>query len=118
MAVGTLSGGNLQKVVVARELSHEAPVLIAEQPTRGLDVGATEYIHERLVGERDNGRAVLLVSAELLRLVQPGGDLVVEALGPTQMRGRAAAIEVFAVERKPLGSRLRTDRRTARFPGP
>jgi ABC-type uncharacterized transport system ATPase subunit len=65
VAVGTLSGGNLQKVVVARELSHEAPVLIAEQPTRGLDVGATEYIHERLVGERDNGRAVLLVSAEL-----------------------------------------------------
>jgi general nucleoside transport system ATP-binding protein len=65
VAVATLSGGNLQKVVVARELSHEAPVLIAEQPTRGLDVGATEYIHERLVGERDNGRAVLLVSAEL-----------------------------------------------------
>ncbi len=65
VAVGTLSGGNLQKVVVARELSHEAPVLIAEQPTRGLDVGATEYIHERLIAERDNGRAVLLVSAEL-----------------------------------------------------
>ena len=57
--VGTLSGGNLQKVVVARELSHEAPVLIAEQPTRGLDVGATEYIHEQLVAERDKGRAVL-----------------------------------------------------------
>ena len=63
--VGTLSGGNLQKIVAARELSHEAPVLIAEQPTRGLDVGATEYIHEQLVAERDNGRAVLLVSAEL-----------------------------------------------------
>ena len=69
VAVGTLSGGNLQKVVVARELSHEAPVLIAEQPTRGLDVGATEYIHKRLIVERDNGRAVLLVSAELSEIL-------------------------------------------------
>jgi ABC-type uncharacterized transport system ATPase subunit len=67
--VGTLSGGNLQKIVAARELSHEAPVLIAEQPTRGLDVGATEYIHEQLVAERDNGRAVLLVSAELSEIL-------------------------------------------------
>jgi general nucleoside transport system ATP-binding protein len=63
--VGTLSGGNLQKVVVARELAHEAPALIAEQPTRGLDVGATEHIHGLLVAERDRGRAILLVSAEL-----------------------------------------------------
>jgi simple sugar transport system ATP-binding protein len=63
--VGSLSGGNLQKVVAARELSHEAPVLIAEQPTRGLDVGATEFIHGQLIGERDKGRAVLLISAEL-----------------------------------------------------
>jgi simple sugar transport system ATP-binding protein len=63
--VGTLSGGNLQKVVVARELDHEAPVLIAEQPTRGVDVGAIEFIHGRLMAERDKGRAVLLVSAEL-----------------------------------------------------
>ena len=69
VSVGTLSGGNLQKVVVARELSHEAPVLIAEQPTRGLDVGATEYIHEQLVAERDKGRAVLIVSAELSEIL-------------------------------------------------
>jgi simple sugar transport system ATP-binding protein len=69
IAVGTLSGGNLQKVVIARELAHEAPVLIAEQPTRGLDVGATETIHERLVAERDSGRAVLLVSAELSEIL-------------------------------------------------
>jgi general nucleoside transport system ATP-binding protein len=63
--VGSLSGGNLQKVVAARELSHEAPVLIAEQPTRGVDVGATEFIHAQLLGERDKGHAVLLISAEL-----------------------------------------------------
>jgi general nucleoside transport system ATP-binding protein len=67
--VSSLSGGNLQKVVVARELSREAPVLIAEQPTRGLDVGATEFIHCELVAERDKGRAVLLVSAELSEIL-------------------------------------------------
>jgi ABC-type uncharacterized transport system ATPase subunit len=64
-----LSGGNLQKVVVARELSHEAPVLIAKQLTRGLDVGATETIHERLVAGARSGRAVLLVSAELSEIL-------------------------------------------------
>jgi simple sugar transport system ATP-binding protein len=67
--VGTLSGGNLQKIVVAREFAHEAPVLIAEQPTRGLDVAAAEYIHGRIVAERDNGRAILLVSAELSEIL-------------------------------------------------
>jgi simple sugar transport system ATP-binding protein len=67
--VGTLSGGNLQKVVVARELDHHAPVLIAEQPTRGVDVGAIEFIHGQLVAERDKGRAVLLVSAELTEIL-------------------------------------------------
>jgi simple sugar transport system ATP-binding protein len=67
--VGTLSGGNLQKIVVARELAHQAPALIAEQPTRGLDVGATEQIHEQLLAERDRGCAVLLVSAELTEIL-------------------------------------------------
>ena len=61
----TLSGGNQQKVVVARELASEPKLVIASQPTRGLDVGATEYIHEVLIGLRDEGVAVLLVSAEL-----------------------------------------------------
>ena len=63
--VGTLSGGNLQKVVIARELSHQAPLLVAEQPTRGVDVGALEAIHRQLGAERDRGSAILLVSAEL-----------------------------------------------------
>jgi ABC-type uncharacterized transport system ATPase subunit len=62
---GGLSGGNQQKVVVAREVARNPKVLIAAQPTRGLDVGAIEYVHKRLVTERDNGRAVLLVSLEL-----------------------------------------------------
>ena len=62
---GALSGGNQQKVVVAREVSRNPRVLIAAQPTRGLDVGAIEFVHKRLVAERDGGRAVLLVSLEL-----------------------------------------------------
>jgi len=60
-----LSGGNQQKVVAAREISRDPRVLIAAQPTRGLDVGAIEYLHRRLVEERDEGRAILLVSLEL-----------------------------------------------------
>jgi simple sugar transport system ATP-binding protein len=62
---GALSGGNQQKVVAAREISRDPKVLIAAQPTRGLDVGAIEYLHGRLVVERDEGRAILLVSLEL-----------------------------------------------------
>jgi ABC-type uncharacterized transport system ATPase subunit len=60
-----LSGGNQQKVVVAREVDRNPKVLIAAQPTRGLDVGAIEFVHRRLVKERDDGRAILLVSLEL-----------------------------------------------------
>jgi len=61
----SLSGGNQQKVVVAREVSRDPRVLVAAQPTRGLDVGAIEFVHRRLVQERDKGRAILLVSFEL-----------------------------------------------------
>jgi len=63
--VGALSGGNQQKVIVARELSLEPRLLIASQPTRGLDVGAIEFVHKRLVSQRDEGKAILLVSLEL-----------------------------------------------------
>ncbi|HTW20452.1 MAG TPA: ABC transporter ATP-binding protein [Mycobacteriales bacterium] len=63
--VGTLSGGNQQKVVAARELSRPVRLLVAAQPTRGLDVGSIEYVHRRIVEERDGGMAVLLVSSEL-----------------------------------------------------
>jgi simple sugar transport system ATP-binding protein len=62
---GGLSGGNQQKVVAAREIARDPKVLIAAQPTRGLDVGAIEYLHRRIVAERDEGRAVLLISLEL-----------------------------------------------------
>jgi simple sugar transport system ATP-binding protein len=61
----TMSGGNQQKAIIAREIDRSPALLIAAQPTRGLDVGAIEYIHKRLVTERDNGKAVLLISLEL-----------------------------------------------------
>ena len=64
-AAGKLSGGNQQKVIVARELSREVKLVIASQPTRGLDVGSIEYIHKEIIIMRDRGVAVLLVSAEL-----------------------------------------------------
>ncbi|MCB1407865.1 MAG: ABC transporter ATP-binding protein, partial [Rhodobacteraceae bacterium] len=64
-AVSTLSGGNQQKVIVARELSRDTELLIASQPTRGLDVGSIEYIHSRIAHARDEGDGVLIVSSEL-----------------------------------------------------
>ncbi|HSJ58653.1 MAG TPA: ATP-binding cassette domain-containing protein, partial [Anaerolineae bacterium] len=65
LPVQNLSGGNQQKVIVAREFSRPIKLLIAAQPTRGLDVGSIEYIHRRLIEKRDEGTAVLLVSVEL-----------------------------------------------------
>ena len=60
-----MSGGNQQKAILARELDREHSLLIAAQPTRGLDVGAIEFVHEQIVASRDAGRAVLLISFEL-----------------------------------------------------
>ncbi|MEU1516604.1 ABC transporter ATP-binding protein [Streptomyces sp. NPDC005811] len=60
-----LSGGNLQKLLIGRELAHDAPLLLVEQPTRGVDIGAIQNIHDQLIAYRDAGHAVLLVSAEL-----------------------------------------------------
>jgi simple sugar transport system ATP-binding protein len=63
--VGSLSGGNQQKVVLGREMDCKPRLLIAAQPTRGLDVGATEYVHKTLLTQRDAGAAILLISTEL-----------------------------------------------------
>jgi len=64
-SANSLSGGNKQKVVLARELSRDVQLVIASQPTRGLDVGSIEFVHERLLAERASGRAILLISTEL-----------------------------------------------------
>jgi len=69
MTAGSLSGGNQQKVVLARELSRPLKLLIASNPTRGLDVGSIEFVHKRIIQERDAGAAVLIVSAELDEVV-------------------------------------------------
>ena len=74
---GALSGGNQQKVVAAREVARDPKVLIAAQPTRGLDVGAIEFLHRRLVEERDEGRAILLVSLELDEVMSLADRLLV-----------------------------------------
>jgi simple sugar transport system ATP-binding protein len=73
----SLSGGNLQKVTLARELDHNAPCLIVEQPTRGLDIGATEFVHQQLLDYRSKGHAMLLVSAELSEILSLSDHILV-----------------------------------------
>ena len=63
--IGSLSGGNIQKMILAREISRDPGILIAAQPTRGLDIGATEYVHRRLVEQRTQHTGVLLISEDL-----------------------------------------------------
>jgi simple sugar transport system ATP-binding protein len=77
VAVSKLSGGNQQKVIVARELSRDVKLLVANQPTRGLDVGSIEYIHGEIVAMRDRGLAVLLISAELDEIMALSDRIVV-----------------------------------------
>ena len=73
---GDLSGGNMQKVVIAREFTFGTPVLLVCQPTRGVDIGATEFIHERIIEKRNQGCAVLLISADLDELFRLSDRLV------------------------------------------
>ena len=68
--IKNLSGGNIQKLIMARELSRQPKVLIAAQPTRGVDIGATEYIHQRLLQQREEGTAILLISEDLDEIVE------------------------------------------------
>ena len=75
--VGNLSGGNQQKVIAAREFSRPLKLIVAAQPTRGLDVGSIEYIHKRIVAKRDEGAAVLIVSSELEEVLALGDRIAV-----------------------------------------
>ena len=94
---GRLSGGNQQKVVLARELSRELRVLIANQPTRGVDVGSIEFIHERIIAARDAGVAVLVVSTELEEIQALSDRIMV------MYRGRIAGIVPAGTGRETLG---------------
>ncbi len=76
-SASALSGGNQQKVILAREIGRDPRVLLAAQPTRGLDVGAIEFVHRRLIEERDEGRAVLLVSLELEEVISLADRILV-----------------------------------------
>ena len=104
-AVSTLSGGNQQKVVVAREMSRPLRLFIAAQPTRGVDVGSIEFIHGRIVHERDVGTAVLVVSSELDEVVGLADRILV------LYRGRLAAeLEGGAVDDRDLLHAINTGR--------
>ena len=93
----SLSGGNKQKVVLARELSRQVKVVVACQPTRGLDVGSIEFVHERLIAERNSGRAVLLISTELDEVAALADRIAVI------YRGEILAIVDSDVSREKLG---------------
>ncbi len=95
--ISTLSGGNAQKVVVARELSRNLQLLVANQPTRGVDVGSIEFIHKRIIDERDSGTPVLLVSSELDEVVALADRIAV------MYRGRIVGIVPADTPRDLLG---------------
>jgi simple sugar transport system ATP-binding protein len=97
VAVGTLSGGNQQKVVVARELSRPLKALICSQPTRGLDVGSIEYVHRQIVADRDSGSAVIIVSSELDEVVALGDRIAV------MFEGRIVGVVPPTTSREQLG---------------
>jgi simple sugar transport system ATP-binding protein len=83
---GTLSGGNQQKVIVAREFDRDLQLLVLDQPTRGLDVGSVEFIHRQTIRKRDAGTAILLVSAELDEIIELSDRIGV------MYRGRLVAV--------------------------
>ncbi len=93
----SLSGGNKQKVVLARELSRPVKLVVASQPTRGLDVGSIEFVHERMIAERDSGRAVLLFSTELDEVAALADRIAV------MYRGEFIAIVPADTSREELG---------------
>lgn len=102
---GSLSGGNQQKVVLARELSRDLKLLVASQPTRGLDVGSIEFVHQRIVRERDNGAAVLIVSSELDEVVALADRIavmyhgqIVGIVGPDTSRDKLGLMMAGALE--------------------
>ena len=72
-----LSGGNIQKVVVAREFTSNSKIIVADQPTRGIDIAAADFIRRRLVKERDNNVAVLLISSDLTELLEVSDRILV-----------------------------------------
>jgi ABC-type uncharacterized transport system ATPase subunit len=101
---GVLSGGNQQKLVAAREVARDPKVLIAAQPTRGLDVGAIEFLHRRLIEERDEGRAILLVSLELDEVLSLSDRILVIYEGRIAGEHAAGAVDEEQLGLEMLGA--------------
>ena len=95
--ISTLSGGNQQKVVVAREITRDLRLLVVSQPTRGVDVGSIEFIHKRIVAVRDEGTPVLLVSSELDEVLALADRIAV------MYRGRIVGVVPAGTSRDALG---------------
>ena len=111
MAVQTLSGGNQQKVIVAREFSRDLRVLVLDQPTRGLDVGSIEFIHRQVIAKRDAGTAILLSSAELDEVLELSDRIAV------MYRGRIVAVmDGRTADKEEVGLLMATGGRTAAEP--
>jgi simple sugar transport system ATP-binding protein len=108
----TLSGGNQQKVIVAREFSRDLVLLIADQPTRGLDVGSIEFIHRQIVAKRDAGVAVLLVSAELDEVLE-----LSDRIGVIYRGQLVATVDAETAKKEEIGLMMATGETGARAEG-
>jgi simple sugar transport system ATP-binding protein len=102
----TLSGGNQQKVIVAREFSRKLSALVLDQPTRGLDVGSIEFIHRQVIAKRDEGAAILLVSAELDEVLELSDRIAVMYRGEV-----VALVDGPTAEREEIGLLMAAGRR-------
>jgi len=108
VTVGTLSGGNQQKLVVAREFDRDLRLMVLDQPTRGLDVGSIEFIHNQIIAKRDAGTAVLLVSAELDEILEVSDRITV------MYRGELVGdIDARSADKNEVGLLMATGGRTA-----
>ena len=103
--IGTLSGGNMQKVVVAREFSSSPRLLIAAQPTRGVDIGATQYIRTKIAELRDAGKGVLLISAELDEVMAMSDQIIVLYEGEIVARFKRGEADEYEIGEYMLGSK-------------
>ena len=100
--ISSLSGGNQQKVILGRELALDRALVVLDQPTRGLDVGSVEQVHRIILGLRAEGRAVLLVSADLDELFQLADRLVVMHRGRVALEGATSTLDAVQVGRAML----------------
>ena len=103
--VGDLSGGNMQKVVVAREFSFDTPVLIIAQPTRGVDIGAIEFIHKQIIAKRNEGCAILLASADLDEVFRLSDRIITLYEGKITGEFKAGEIDKMGISYYMTGAR-------------